>query len=209
MTRRTLLKLLSLLPFAGPVISKALAQSNGILTPAYAPYLPKEFPKWDKAIDGLEDAGKWVLDIERAQLPQDIRFPRPGEVWEAVCDCEVWFRARFSKPWPGFSKVAAPMVVAPDQGLLLRALLGGKARLRRGEKVRILEADDPKPVRITFQPIRYEDLHPDIVPEDIRRILGYVGYELSLQTAKPLRDFAKGIGQTFFNEAFRLAADLT
>jgi hypothetical protein len=68
--------------------------------------------------------------------------------------------------------------------------------------------DDPsKPLRVTFQPIRYQELHAGTVPEDIRKPPGYFGYEMSLKSAKTLADFVKEAGQAYFNEAFGLVED--
>src|SRR6266403_6220429 len=93
MTRRSLLKLAGLLPFAGPIITKALAQLPCETQASYVPFLPPYFPKWKKAVDGLEDAGRWALDIECSRIPADVVLPREGQVWEATQDCEVSFHA--------------------------------------------------------------------------------------------------------------------
>ncbi|MGO8927498.1 MAG: hypothetical protein ACLQU3_11480 [Limisphaerales bacterium] len=199
MSRRTLLKLVALLPWAGPAIAKALANSQYRPGPVHAPYLPAAFPKWNRVIDGLSDAGKWALDIERSRLPDDIAVPRAGQVWATVRDCQVSFRVSISH-----------QVSAADSARFLQdfARLFGVARLRRGERVRILGVDDPnKPLRVTFQPVRCQDLQESIVPEDVRRSRGYVGHELSLKTAKTLPDLGKEPFQTYFNEAFRLVED--
>ena len=71
-------------------------------------------PKWDERIDGLEDAFRWAADYERSLLPSDILFPRAGQTWKAVRDCEVDFIAFITKT----------------------ILLGGRARLEEGEQVR-------------------------------------------------------------------------
>jgi hypothetical protein len=196
MSRRTLLKLVALLPWAGPAIAKALAKSQYRPGPICAPYLPATFPTWNRAIDGLSDAGKWVMDIERSRLPDDLVFPRAGQVWATVRDCEVSFRASIDY---GISP--------PDPARLLQdfARLFGVALLRQGERVRILGVDDPdKPLSVTFQPLRYQELHERVVPEDIRRSPGYAGYELSLKTAKTLSVYGKETPQTYFTEAFML-----
>jgi hypothetical protein len=209
MKRRTLLKLLSLLPFAGPVITKAIAKAGCKPRPVYRPYLPAGFPKWNKAIDGLEDAGRWMLDVQRSLLPQDFMFPSAGQIWEAVRDCETRFRPLFSQPGPqpdaeGFPKGAPAMVVTHPSHLFLSALIGGKAQIRQGERIRILEIADAKPLHVAFQPLHYHELHHGIVPEDIRGMPGYLGYKLSVKTAKTVADFGKEACQTYFNEAFRL-----
>ena len=212
MKRRTLLKLLSLLPFAGPIITKAaLAKAGCKPRPVYGPYLPPGVPKWNRAIDGI-DAGEWTLDFHRSLLPQNIMFPRAGQIWVAVRDCETRFRPVFSQPGPqtdaeGFPKGAPPMFVTPASHVFLRGLIGGTAQVRQGERIRILAMADAKPLFVTFQPLHYDQLHQGIVPEDIRSMPGYLGYELSVKTAKTLADFGKDACQTYFNEAFRLLED--
>jgi hypothetical protein len=213
MNRRTLLKLLGLLPFAGSLITRALAKSGCKATPVYRPFLPAGFPKWDKAIDGLEDAGQWTLDFQRSLLPQDVQFPCAGQLWEAVRDCETNFRplishhGRLQTDTPGTSKGAPAIVFTPASPLFLCGLIGGKAQVARGEKIRILDMTDAKPLFVKFQPLHYDELHQDIVPEEIRTMPGYLGYELSVKTAKTLADFGTDPGQTYFNEAFRLVED--
>ena len=177
MKRRTLLKLLSLLPFAGPVITKALAKSNCKLGHIYTPYIPEPFPKWNKAVEGLEEAGKWALDIERSLLPQGIMFPRKGQIWEAVRDCEV--------NWVAF----IPRTILP----------AGRVWLQHGERVRIL-TDEPRPIHVHFEPVRDSELH--IVPQDIRNRPGYQYYWLSLRIAKTPCCLHEEPG--FFHELFRL-----
>src|SRR5213082_1415041 len=104
-------------------------------------------PKWNKITDDIDsvDYLRRAQDYERALLPPDIAFPRAGQVWEAVRDCEVWFRVLFSM-------TAAPNVWLFKPTSLLSGLpspptkelqaLGGKARLQQGERVRIRSVDD-------------------------------------------------------------------
>lgn len=204
-TRRTLLKFVALVPLVGPAIAKAVVKSE--IKPALVrgPYLPAWFPKWDRAIDGLEEAGKWAIEIERSRLPSGMIVPRVGQVWETLRDCEVAFRPCFSQ---GQTEIggASKMRYGP---VPFRLMLGGKARLPYGERIRIVGLDDnDRPLHVTFQPLRYAESHAQIVPEEIRRTPGYVGYELSVKSAKTIADFSKEICQTYFNEAFRLVKDL-
>jgi hypothetical protein len=139
-------------------------------------------------------------------------FPRAGQIWEAVRDCETRFQPLFSQHGPqtdtaGLPKGAPAMVVTYPSHLFLAALIGGKAHVRQGERIRILEIADAKPLHVTFQPLHYHELHQGIVPEDIRGMRGYLGYELSVKTAKTVVDFGKDACQTYFNEAFRLVED--
>jgi hypothetical protein len=195
MKRRTLLKLLSLLPFAGQGITKALAKANGKLARVYAPYLPTDFPKWNNVIDGLEDSCKWVEAIERSRLPHDMKFPRVGQIWETIRDCEVDFHPSFSAGSPCNGR-KVPCFVP-----------GGRAQLGSGEPVRILGMDDSKPLFVTFSPLRYQELQGTIVPEEIRKSFGYLGYMLQVKTARTIPRFSKDIYQTYLNEAFKLVQD--
>ena len=140
-------------------------------------------PKWDRANDGLEDTGKWSADYERSLLPAGIIFPQAGQIWESVRDCEVNFIAFI------------PKTILP----------GGRTRLLQGERVRIL-TPDAKPVDVTFQPVRYHELHPSIVTQDIRHRPGYQYYWLSLRIARTVCCLQDEPG--FFRDLFRRVEDV-
>jgi hypothetical protein len=172
--------------------------------------VPTNFPKWNVAVDGLEDAGKWAMEIERSRLPPDSMLPRQGQVWEAVVDCEVIFRGCFcNSPKPGTPEFlflqslihATPAELIPFSGF-------GTARLQRGERVRILEAG-PRPIRVSFTPLRYDELHESLVLEEVRRHPCYSGYILRLKTARTISDLCTIGGRRFasFVEAFHLMED--
>ncbi|MGO8931627.1 MAG: hypothetical protein ACLQU3_32640 [Limisphaerales bacterium] len=172
--------------------------------------IPAHFPKWNRAIDGLDCSGKWVMDCERSRLPPDMVFPRVGQVWETIRDCEVQFHACIS-PRSELDTAGLPKGFAHLGPIDLKSYMMqfGMTQLRRGERVRILEVG-PKPLVIFFRPLRYHELHESIVPEKIRRMPGYNGYTLHLKTAKTISDlcWVSHPGQTFFNEAFRLVVDV-
>ncbi len=181
MTRRALLKWVGLVPFVGPAVIKALGQSGPAPAPrVFAPYLPATFPKWSKAVDGFEDAAGWALEIERARLPSDLKFPREGQVWEAVRDCEVSFVPRVWK-----------------QPLKLETVC-----IKAGEKVEVVEVDGPKPVFVSF--VRKAGAvmaSANQVPKGDP--LGNCA--LQLKTTRTLGDLVqKQNQQVFFLEAFRL-----
>jgi hypothetical protein len=200
MTRRTLLKLAAMLPFAGPWLAKVLAQPAGKPQTCCVPYLPAHFPKWNRAVDGLEDAGNWALDLEWSRIRTDAVLPIEGQIWEAVRDCEVPLRASISR---------APISAINFAGLSpagINLLLGSAtARLCSGERVRIVESG-PKPVTVRFVPVRYEQLHDSLVPLQLRHAPGYSGYTLQLKLARTVSDSCKvgSLSLTFFSEAFRL-----
>jgi len=163
---------------------------------------PKFSPKWNKEIDGIE-AGRWALDCMRSLLPDEMIVPRAGQIWQTRRDCEVGFRASIS------TKVCLsgnPAGLTHLFDLTSVPLRFGSAKLRLGEKVRILLVDDaPKPLLVEFVPLRYAELEAQIVPEEIRRLTGYQGYNLMVQTAKT-PDFLERPGRTYFNEDFTLDA---
>jgi hypothetical protein len=203
MSRRTLLKLLSMIPVAGPAIAKLLIKP-GCAPAIVSSCFPSHFPKWDKKVDGLECAGKWVLDIERSRLPRNILFPRAGQIWEAVRDCEVAFSPCIAFPDPqspqgqrDLQKLqAAPHVV-----------IGSRVLLRKGERVRILEIHDPKPIFVNCVPLRYDELHDSVVPSETRKFPGYRGYKLQIKTAKTIADLCQEGCRAFLNESFKLVQD--
>src|SRR5262245_40680915 len=81
---------------ASAVLGAAVAQVSSVVPRPRRIILPP-VPKWKRATDDIDTNDYAVLchDYERALLPRDIRFPRPGQVWEATHDCEVPFQL-----WP-------------------------------------------------------------------------------------------------------------
>lgn len=157
-------------------------------------------PKWNPAVDGL-DMGDFVRsarEFERSRLPGKTVFPREGEVWRAVRDSEVGFMAWFTDPLVGKSQQAS---LAPNQAPFFPC---GTARLRQGEKVRILPLDDPKPLTVMFLPLRYAELEPDLVPEHIRQWPAYSTYQLTAPTARTF-GFEKVVD--YFTDCFEKVED--
>ena len=153
-------------------------------------------PKWNKAVDGLdmEDFSRRARDFERSRLPQAIVFPLEGQLWQAIRDCEVGSMAWFSRAavW-SHSAVATPTHVP--------FFPCGAARLKEGETVRILALEDPRPLTVSFLPIRYAELEACIVPEHMRKWPGYSHYQLTAPTARTF-----GIEKTsdYFSVCFQL-----
>jgi hypothetical protein len=119
-------------------------------------------------------------------------FPCTGQIWEAQRECEVGFTAAFN---PG-SKFKFQYIPAPSTPIPV-----GSARLSRGEKVRVVFADEPKPLTIWFQPLRYDDLHEIIVPVHVRAMPGYSHYTLSLRSVHTA--CCLDIQSDYFVEAFK------
>ena len=165
-------------------------------------------PKWNKITDDIDsvDYLRRAQHYERSLLPPDIAFPRAGQVWEAVRDCEVWFRVLFSitaTPNVWLPKAAAA-VCLPTPMSKEFLVPGGKARLQQGERVRIRSVDDAsKPLHVTFVPLRYDELYESIVPADHRRSSSH--YVLTLRTA--YTPCCSREERAFFTELFRLVED--
>ena len=184
MRRRTLLKLLGLLPFMESGIMNSLVKAPFKQAAARRPLIPEFFPKWDKTVDGLEEASKWVMEVERLRLPSDVVFPNVGQVWRAIADCEVTFRAYLASKPLSFS-----------DGLTL---------FPQGEQIRILGVEHlQKPLHVCFEPLRYGELEVRIVPDEIRCRSGYKGYKLTVRTANTIGGFSTDARCAYFNEAFK------
>jgi hypothetical protein len=80
----------------------------------------------------------------------------------------------------------------------------GAARLNSGERVKILGVDDPRPLGVSFVPLRYAELENALVPEHIRRRRGYSHYQLTAPTA---RTFGLEKRADYFGECFRMVED--
>ncbi len=140
----------------------------------------------------MKDVVRRARDFERSFLPRGIVFPREGQIWEAVRDCQVGFLAWFTK-----AALVQELATPPPKG----PLSCGPARLNRGERVRILSVDDPRPLTVSFVPVRYAELQDVLVPEHVRTRLGYSHYQLTATTARTF-----GIEKTadYFTDCFRL-----
>ena len=154
--------------------------------------------RWNPKTDDLDwgDFGlkcvRWSNDYERSLLPKDLVFPQANQIWEAVDDCEVNFNAFFAS-WPNkepFRLFAEPLPF-------------GRARLSRGERVRIEPINEPKPIMIWFKPLRYLDLQQSIVPAEVLKIPHYSCYSLSLKLARNPRSLFVEPQSGYFSEVFR------
>ena len=139
-------------------------------------------------------------DSERSRLPAGIVFPRVGQVWETIGECEVQFQVRFN-----ISATSAWLFKPGRSAKEVQALLqGGKATLAQGERVRIEEVDDPeKPLYVTFVPVRYKELYEVIVPVEHRIPSSH--YVLAMRTA--YTPYCVREERAFFTELFRLVGD--
>jgi hypothetical protein len=142
------------------VCSKVVSAKRRIILPP--------IPKWNDLTDDIDGADymKRSEDFERSLLPKDLVVPREGQVWEVVRDCEVAGRRLREN----------------------RTTFLGKVPLRKGERVRILPLDHPKPLQVSFQ-----RLAPD-----------QANYLLWVRTARTVP--GQGEDTAYFNELFRLVS---
>src|SRR5688572_21096380 len=68
---------------------------------------------------------------ERSLFPADTRWPTAGEVYECVEECRVSFLTHWNTAFTG----------------------GGETILRAGERIRILELMDEKPIIVSAAPV--------------------------------------------------------
>lgn len=100
-------------------------------------------------------------------------FPRKGQIWEVIDGCDTQIEYLFTAP----------------------IALSGSGSLTAGERVCVMtEPANPQPPEVSFQPVRYAELHDHLVPPDIRNTPRYKQYVLSVKTE-------------YFYEHFRLIED--
>jgi len=100
-------------------------------------------------------------------------LPHAGQIWEVTDGCDAQIQYLFTAP----------------------ITFSGSGRLTAGERVRILAGTtEPQPTRVSFLPVRYDELHDSLVPSDIRDTPRYKRYTLSVKA-------------DCFHEHFRLVED--
>lgn len=136
-------------------------------------------PDWNLTIDDLVEemkAGKrrsieelrWAREYEQSLIPDDIRFPQKGDVYESLTDQTV----RYLIGWRG------PFTT------------GGEATLLKGERVWInSNATDEKPIGTYALPIEVEKLEERMVPKEDRENSKYDGFHFSLKTVELNENF--------------------
>ncbi len=160
-------------------------------------------PKWNPVTDDIDAREMFALAQaqEQSLLPSGITFPRTGQIWETIRDCKVHFVASAlpASRWLWLPGQPPAQNISPATSF-------GLARLSRGEQVRIVFADKLKPLVVWFQPLRYHQLHEQIVPVEVRSAPHYAHYRLSMRTA-PTSHWPHHESE-FFTEAFRLIEDV-
>jgi hypothetical protein len=104
---------------------------------------------------------------QRRQMSPGIRFPKTGEIYEAIDDFTVHYMTAHSAPFTG----------------------GGRSVLPKGERVRVGEASGLEPLGVYCDPLNYDALHDRIVPAEERAHEQYESYYLSIDTVDLNRYF--------------------
>ena len=111
-----------------------------------------------KGFGGAEWEG--ARDYERSLLPADIRYPRKGDVYEALRDIEVRYLTSWNAPYTG----------------------GGKAVLKQGDRIKVDDEPIDRPISVPAVAINYAELEERIVPSSDRNSEKYSGFHLSIDT---------------------------
>ncbi len=141
---------------------------------------PPAPPGWNKTVKDLTDAARktgsavsspevdWARDYERSLIPAGTRFPKKGDVYEAIQDINVHYMTAWAAPYTG----------------------GGDGILHAGD--RVLVSDDPtyrRPVVVYAKAVDYARLEERMVSESDRSSTKYVGFYFCLSTADLSRNF--------------------
>ena len=95
-------------------------------------------------------------------MPDELHYPRKGEVYEAIEDVRVDYLTQyFDLPYTG----------------------GGETLLAKGERVRVNQARGDQPVGVYCDPLHYQELHDSIVAEHERSNEMYRDYYLAIDIA--------------------------
>lgn len=103
----------------------------------------------------------WARDYERSLIPENMRFPAKGDVYEALQDMEVEFMTAWAAPFTG----------------------GGKAEMKKGEKVRVdSEPSGPRPLGTYAVAVDYKKMEERMVPATDRNAPKYGGFYFYFNT---------------------------
>lgn len=140
---------------------------------------------WTKTLDDLfrewtvtrREVGppetEWAMAYERSLLPPGTRFPRDGDVYEALGDVPVQLLTHWKAPFTG----------------------GADGVLPRGTRIRVfLPATSwapavSEPIAVYAEPVDNPALEAALVPRADREHPSYGGYSLSIKTAMLSREF--------------------
>ena len=112
---------------------------------------------------------EWARAYEQDQLRAWARFPRPGDIYEAVRDVQLAYVTHWRAPFTG----------------------GGECVFPAGARLAVLVPHETvEPVGVYASPLEYGRFEQVVVPEAERRSEKYEGYSLYAATAVLNRDFS-------------------
>lgn len=136
--------------------------------------LPPAPPGWNKTISDLFQEMKagvrdslgspevdWALNYEKSLLPPGTRFPKEGEVYEALEDVELNYLTSWTAPFTG----------------------GGAGVLPKGQWLRVAAILDPQPISAYADAVNYKTMEELIVPVEDRTAQNYSAFYFSVPTA--------------------------
>src|ERR1035437_5950793 len=115
--------------------------------------------------------------LGKALLPRGLRYPKKGEVWEAIEDFKISYMTAHHAAYKG----------------------GGDAVLPRGERVTCKSEFEPPFEGAYFRAVRYDALQDQIVPQSEQENPYYDGYYFSIDTVD-LNHHFKQIGRASCRE---------
>lgn len=129
---------------------------------------------WKLTIEDLlaeMDAGKrksighpeieWAREYKRSLIPENVRFPKKGDLYESKNDQTVDFMTAWKAPFTG----------------------GGEATLFKGERIWVdTDPSDDKPIGVYALPIEYDKLEKRMVPTKERKDPCFGGFYFSFDT---------------------------
>lgn len=110
----------------------------------------------------------WAREYELRQIPDGIRFPKMGDVYESLKDQTVDYLTAWAAPYTG----------------------SGKGTLLKGEKVWIDSAPgDKKPIGVYALPLEYDVIEQRMVPQEERENPKYGGFYFHFKTMELNQNF--------------------
>ena len=99
-------------------------------------------------------------EYTQSLLPNDIRYPKEGDIYTSIQDYEIDYMTAHNAPYTG----------------------GGKSILPKGESIKISKPISEKPIGVYCDPINYDKLHDQIVSKEDLENPYYSNYYFSIDT---------------------------
>jgi hypothetical protein len=104
---------------------------------------------------------EWAREYEQSLIPVDVRYPKKGDIYEALEDQTVGYLTSYKAPYTG----------------------GGDGTLLKCEQIWIWTAPaGEKPLAGSALPIEYEKMEERIIPKEERENLKYTGFQFVIPT---------------------------